>query len=567
MSSLYNLEPQPTASCILHTTGGDISLVLWASQLPLTCRNFLQHCLDGYYDNTIFHRLIPNFVIQGGDPTGTGDGGESIYDGGAYSEPYEEGGIWPMEDRKGKNAGPQGVGFKDEFHSRIKFNRRGLLAMANDGPNSNGSQFFITLDNTPELQGKNTLFGRVEGDTIYNVARMGEAEIGEGDRPLYPVKIIGVEILVNYFKDMVKRERVAPVGIPVQIHQSLSRKKKKNTSRKLLSFVDEADDVTDIQPVVKKRKFDSRIVLDLENEPPKENSLKPVLSKITSPSSMLVPPILEPDSSVQAEVKQSASPDSAKKSEIKQSVKQDSAINSKAKDSASPEPASKLTSQVERANAQIAELKASMKRKIEIPKAPEKKQSFFQTLIPSTSVRGRKRHPGEIGPPDEKTLQILKAFQSKLELTAPLSPGPKSKFKKSESPNPSERVEVKEGINDEEVTLCDLHFIAYCQSCSKWDSNTSTNVSKDDLDTDLNGTSWMSHSLNFKEDKLGKDLSYRKKAEEELVVIDPREKARTLKEEVKARRDAKTDGTGREWDKFRVEKSGKTNVLAGKFTK
>ncbi|TQS38133.1 hypothetical protein Golomagni_01370 [Golovinomyces magnicellulatus] len=547
MSSFYNLEPQPTASCILHTTAGDISLVLWASQLPLTCRNFLQHCLDGYYDNTIFHRLIPNFVIQGGDPTGTGHGGESIYDGGAYSEPYEEGGIWPMEDRKGKNAGPQGVGFKDEFHSRIKFNRRGLLAMANDGPNSNGSQFFITLDNTPELQGKNTLFGRVEGDTIYNVARMGEAEIGEGDRPLYPVKITGVEIL-----DMVKRERVAPVGIPAQIPQSLPRKKKKNTSRKLLSFVDEADGVTDIQPVVKKRKFDSRIVLDLENEPPKENSMKPVTPKIISPNSTPVPPILELDSTVQAEAKQSASPDSANKSEIKKSV--------------SPEPTPKVTSLVELANAQIAELKASMKRKVEIPQAPEKKLSLFESLIPCTSVRGRKRHPGEIAPPDQKTLQILKAFQSKLELTAPLSPGPKSKFKQSESPTP-ENVEVKEGFNDEEVTLCDLHFIAYCQSCSKWDSDTSINVSKDNSDTDLNGTSWMSHTLNFKEDKLGKDLSYRKKAEEELVVIDPREKARTLKEEVRARRVAKTDGTGREWDKVRSEKSGKTNVLAGKFAK
>jgi peptidyl-prolyl cis-trans isomerase SDCCAG10 len=105
MSAIYNLEPQPTASCILHTTSGDISLELWAQQIPLTCRNFLQLCLDGYYDNTIFHRLVPGFILQGGDPTGTGSGGESIYDGGQFAEAREEGGIWPMEDRKGANAG------------------------------------------------------------------------------------------------------------------------------------------------------------------------------------------------------------------------------------------------------------------------------------------------------------------------------------------------------------------------------------------------------------------------------------------------------------------------------
>ena len=105
MSSLYNLEPQPTGSCILHTTSGDISLELFAQQTPLTSRNFLQHCLDGYYNGTIFHRLIPGFILQGGDPTGTGNGGSSIYDGGAFAESREENGIWPMEERRGANAG------------------------------------------------------------------------------------------------------------------------------------------------------------------------------------------------------------------------------------------------------------------------------------------------------------------------------------------------------------------------------------------------------------------------------------------------------------------------------
>ncbi len=103
MSSLYNIEPQPTAKVLLETTSGDILLELFAKQTPITSRNFLQLCLDGYYNGTIFHRLVPGFVVQGGDPTGNGDGGEAIYDGGL---------------------------FEDEFHSRLKFNRRGLLGMA-----------------------------------------------------------------------------------------------------------------------------------------------------------------------------------------------------------------------------------------------------------------------------------------------------------------------------------------------------------------------------------------------------------------------------------------------------
>src|SRR4051812_17511818 len=130
MAAVYNLEPQPTAKVVLQTTSGDIQLELFAKQTPLASRNFLQHCLDGYYDGTIFHRLVPGFIVQGGDPTGTGFGGESIYDG---------------------------APFADEFHTRLKWNRRGLLGAANGGgSDDNGSQFFFTLGETPELQGKNT---------------------------------------------------------------------------------------------------------------------------------------------------------------------------------------------------------------------------------------------------------------------------------------------------------------------------------------------------------------------------------------------------------------------------
>uniref|UniRef100_U3INZ7 Peptidyl-prolyl cis-trans isomerase n=3 Tax=Neognathae TaxID=8825 RepID=U3INZ7_ANAPP len=118
---------------LLRTTAGDIDIELWSKEAPKACRNFIQLCMEEYYNNTIFHRVVPGFIVQGGDPTGTGSGGESIY----------------------------GAPFKDEFHSRLRFNRRGLVAMANAGPHDNGSQFFFTLGRADELNNKHTIFGKV----------------------------------------------------------------------------------------------------------------------------------------------------------------------------------------------------------------------------------------------------------------------------------------------------------------------------------------------------------------------------------------------------------------------
>jgi peptidyl-prolyl cis-trans isomerase SDCCAG10 len=531
MSSLYNLEPQPTASCILHTTSGDISLELWAQQTPLTSRNFLQHCLDGYYDGTIFHRLVPGFILQGGDPTGTGNGGESIYDGGAFSEPREEGGIWPMEDRKGRCFGENGVGFKDEFHSRIKFNRRGLLAMANeDTEGTNGSQFFITLGDTPELQGKNTLFGRVEGETIYNVARMGEAEVGENEKPVYPTKITGVEVLVNPFKDMVRRERIAPVVA----QKTPEKKKKRKAGKQLLSFGDDGDEVE--QPVAKKTKFDTRVVMDVEDAPePKQKVAKETKKRVAKPVSI--------ESSPEPTPPPKALPSRA--------------VNTRDTSSPEPEPVQKVSSLLDRTNAQIAELKASMRRNTQTAPVKEKKKSALEQMIPANAIRGRKRHPGGASTKnDKKSLDMLKAFRAKLE-QAP----PEKEVPKVEEPEDSPE---KNGApaDDDEAALCDLHFIANCQSCKKWDA-----VDGEESEGDDDGIGWMSHALSFKEDKLGKDLSYRKKAEEELVVIDPREKARTLKEEVKSKREAKAGGSGRAWDQARNDKMARSSALAGRGAK
>lgn len=532
MSALYNLEPQPTASLILHTTSGEISLSLWAAQLPLTCRNFLQHCLDGYYDNTIFHRLVPGFIIQGGDPTGSGHGGESIYDGGAFAD------VWPLEERKGVNAVEKGGrGFMDEWHSRIKYNRRGLLGMANEGgKDENASQFFITLDNTPELQGRNTLFGRVEGETIYNVAKMGEAEVGEAERPLYPTRIERVEVLVNPFTDMVARKRTATVQVVREKEKEGKKKKRKVGGKQLLSFGDEGDgDVA--EPVVKKAKFDTRIVVD--DEEPVE--VKPKDAKKKAPK-----PAPKPVS-----VNSSPEPTPPPKQIPSRPAKVERDISS------SPEPVQKVSSLLDRTNAQIAELKASMKRNVQTAPVQEKKKSALEQMIPSTSVRGRKRHGGGNSAPtkeEQRTIDLLNAFKSKLDAAPPTTTP-------SKATPPPESTTKPTSNDDEEAALCDLHFIADCQSCKKWDDQA------EEDEEDVSGTAWMSHALSFKEDKLGKDLSYRKKAEDELVVIDPREKARTLKEEMKAKREARAGGTGREWDAVRNEKMARSSALAGRGAK
>lgn len=141
------------------TTMGKIEFELYTTEAPLTCKNFHTLASRGYYDGLIFHRVIKEFMIQGGDPTGTGRGGSSIY----------------------------GAKFNDEI-SWLKHTGAGILSMANSGPNTNGSQFFITLAPTPWLDGKHTVFGRVKTG-MQVVERMGLVATDSGDRPIQPLSI------------------------------------------------------------------------------------------------------------------------------------------------------------------------------------------------------------------------------------------------------------------------------------------------------------------------------------------------------------------------------------------
>jgi cyclophilin family peptidyl-prolyl cis-trans isomerase len=145
----------------LHTSEGAIELELYPDAAPKTVENFEKLSRDGFYESVIFHRVIPDFMIQGGDPTGTGTGGPG----------YE---------------------FEDEFNEhRVT---RGALAMANAGPNTNGSQFFIvTAEAASWLDGKHTVFGRVTSGMDV-VDRISQAERDPNDRPREPVTIERVEL-------------------------------------------------------------------------------------------------------------------------------------------------------------------------------------------------------------------------------------------------------------------------------------------------------------------------------------------------------------------------------------
>uniref|UniRef100_A0A914W671 Spliceosome-associated protein CWC27 homolog n=1 Tax=Plectus sambesii TaxID=2011161 RepID=A0A914W671_9BILA len=224
MSSIYIQEPATNGKVCLKTSVGDIDIELWSKECPLACRNFVQLCMEGYYNGTIFHRLVNNFIVQGGDPTGTGMGGESIY----------------------------GQPFKDEFHQRLRFSRRGLVAMANSAKNDNGSQFFFTLDQTPELQNKHTLFGKVVGSTLFNMLKLGESEADQNERPLNPQKIIGAEILLNPFEDIVPRE--LPKNREEKSKQKKPQSQMKATKNfSLLSFGDEAEEEEEVATKVSQK--------------------------------------------------------------------------------------------------------------------------------------------------------------------------------------------------------------------------------------------------------------------------------------------------------------------------
>jgi len=154
---------KPGTYAHFETSMGNFTVELFDQQTPNTVANFIKLTEKNFYDGVIFHRVIDRFMIQGGDPTGTGRGGP-------------------------------GYTFADEIHQELKHNSEGILSMANAGPNTNGSQFFITLAPTPHLDGRHTVFGKVsEGMDV--VRKIGKTKTSKpGDRPVVDVVMNKVTI-------------------------------------------------------------------------------------------------------------------------------------------------------------------------------------------------------------------------------------------------------------------------------------------------------------------------------------------------------------------------------------
>jgi peptidyl-prolyl cis-trans isomerase-like 1 len=162
---LMNVSKDEKLVATVNTNVGSFEIELYANEVPKTVENFVGLATDGKYNGVIFHRVIADFMIQGGDPTGTGRGGESYWGG----------------------------KFSDEFHDSLRHTKPGLLSMANAGPNTNGSQFFITLVPTPWLDGKHAIFGEVVSGMDV-IEAIGTTQTGMMDKPVKDITMETVTV-------------------------------------------------------------------------------------------------------------------------------------------------------------------------------------------------------------------------------------------------------------------------------------------------------------------------------------------------------------------------------------
>ena len=176
VEEVVHRNPKKKGYVRLQTSHGDLNIELHCDVAPRTCENFITLCAAGYYDGVSFHRSIKNFMIQGGDPSGTGSGGQCIW----------------------------GAKFKDEL-THLAHTGRGVLSMANSGPHSNGSQFFVLYKSARHLDGKHSVFGNVVGG-METLAKMERVPTDDKDRPRDPITITGATVFTNPYKEMAEEE-------------------------------------------------------------------------------------------------------------------------------------------------------------------------------------------------------------------------------------------------------------------------------------------------------------------------------------------------------------------------
>ena len=233
MSSIYVNEPPTHGKVLIKTSSiGDLELELWPKQAPKACRNFVQLALEGYYNGCRFDRVVPKFIAQC-----------------SANEPADQEGFGCVY--------PEGQ-FAVETHSRLRFTHRGLVGMAADEEQgTNSTQFFITLAETPDLNGYHSLFGKIVGDTLYNLVRFSELDIDkQTERPLILPRIVSIEVLNNPFDDIVPRRILRASDLISKVDNDNSKsaetfkekrlrdvKATKGVKNKaLLSFYDEFED-------------------------------------------------------------------------------------------------------------------------------------------------------------------------------------------------------------------------------------------------------------------------------------------------------------------------------------
>ncbi|TSA27799.1 MAG: peptidylprolyl isomerase [Ignavibacteriales bacterium] len=170
LDTLMNLKDNEQLVATIETNLGKIEIELYAKEVPKTVKNFVGLALEGYYNGVIFHRVIKDFMVQTGDSTGTGMGGKSIY----------------------------GKDFEDEFVNSLHHNTPGILSMANAGPNTNRSQFFITVAPTLWLDRKHTIFGKVADgmDVVYQISNV---QTSRGDKPAKDIVMKNVTVEKHIF--------------------------------------------------------------------------------------------------------------------------------------------------------------------------------------------------------------------------------------------------------------------------------------------------------------------------------------------------------------------------------
>ncbi|KAG8993931.1 Peptidyl-prolyl isomerase cwc27 [Tulasnella sp. JGI-2019a] len=459
---------------VIETTVGDIEIEMWSKEAPKACRNFLALAMEGYYDGVIFHRVVPDFLIQTGDRTGTGGGGESF-----YGEP-----------------------FADEIHPRLKFAHRGLVGCANNGQkNSNDSQFFITLDRADELNGKHTLWGRCVGDTFFNALKIGQTEVGENERPVYPPKIKTVRIEDNPFDDIIPRITAAEKRAQQKAREEAQKEREEQSRRKgakknvgLLSFGMGGGTVEDEEPVTFKKKPIARPDLiddqSIISEPPMPSGEKLKASKSTGDEQKIS------QSSKQSKV-EVLTPADLKAIRSKHASEKDAAKESQQEKIARMEADIKKLSRRhgDDSDEDEAERQRAAK-KAKGPSALEQELAKYSKGRTAGGKKGQKRDEGDV-------LAKLSSFRSKIRD----APGGGD----DDGMDGEGGEEKDKTVGNEEVEGVEID---------------------DDRD-------WLSHRLKFSKTM---DLEEQSKAQDHYEVIDPRERGRQAKNEEKDRKGQRKGG-------------------------